>query len=309
MRRLRIGRSETNEIVIADASVSRQHAELVELGGGRFTLTDLGSTFGTHVWQNQGWVPAAGTEIGADTVIRFGEYRTTLFDVAGAATREALGLAAPAAAPAPPPAAPPPAAAPSQPVPEPTPPPPSPPRAEAPRVEATPPAERAPPAPGPAEPAPHGRSAARPRRTASERQQLAMRLGLISLGSFFLLAIVAVVVVLTLGEANPPPRPQGPDNAAQGQRKFLETCTKDWKVEDRRCRCFLAAAGPNLQPEDYDDFAEVVENYLTGDADRAESVIQRVNEKRGMHARTRIANAFRGVVRDCQAAPPPAGPR
>lgn len=304
MRRLRIGRSETNEIVIADASVSRQHAELVELGGGRFSLTDLGSTFGTHVWQSQGWVPAAGTEIGADTVIRFGEYRTTLFDVASPATREALGLA-PTAAPPP------------QPAPEPTPPPPAaPPRAEAPRVEPAPPqieparrAERAPPAPRPPEPAPRGRPAARPRRTASERQQLAMRLGLVSLGAFFLFAIVAVVVVLTLGDANPPPRPQGPDNAAQGQKKFLEACTKDWRIEDRRCRCFLTAAGPNLLPDDYDDFAEVVENYLTGDADRAESVIQRVNEKRGMHASTRIGNAFRGVVRDCQAAPPPAGPR
>ena len=80
MRRYRIGRSETNDIVIPDASVSRQHAEAVEIGDGRFALSDLGSTFGTHVWQGQSWTPAKETEIGVDTVIRFGEFRTTLLD-------------------------------------------------------------------------------------------------------------------------------------------------------------------------------------------------------------------------------------
>src|SRR5512134_2601284 len=93
MRRLRIGRSETNDIVIPDASVSRQHAEAVELGSGRFALTDLGSTFGTQVWEGQGWIAAKETEIRADTVIRFGEFRTTLMDVLSETDRMALGLA------------------------------------------------------------------------------------------------------------------------------------------------------------------------------------------------------------------------
>ena len=127
-----------------------------------------------------------------------------------------------------------------------------------------------------------------------------MRLGLIGLGSFFLFAIVAVVVVFAFGDANPPQRRDDRPDAGAGQTKFLEACTKEWKVEERRCRCFLAAAGPNLQPDDYDDFADVVESYLSGDSDRSESVIQRVNEKRGVHASSRISNAFKGVARDCQ---------
>ena len=101
MRRFKIGRSETNDIVIADASVSRQHAELAELGGGRFALSDLGSTFGTHVLQGNAWAPAAETEIRPDTALRFGEIQTTLMDVLSDAQRASLGLvAAPVAAPA-----------------------------------------------------------------------------------------------------------------------------------------------------------------------------------------------------------------
>ena len=338
MRRLRIGRSDTNEIVIPDASVSRQHAELVELGGGRFSLKDLGSTFGTHVWQNQAWVPAAETEIRADTVIRFGEFRTTLFDVVGAVERAALGLAPPAAPmptplvekSPPPPAAAPPAAAPTPPAPTPATPPPSASATPAPAPAAPPPPAATPPAlppaprtrqsPPPAEPPPAEppraeppaapapasatppppRVAARPRRTATERQRNAMRLGLIGVGSIFLFAIVAVIVIFAFGDANPPLRRDDRADAGAGQRKFLDSCTKEWKVEERRCRCFLAAAGPNLQPDDYDDFADVVEAYLSGDSDRSESAVQRVTEKRGVHASSRISTAFKGVVRDCQ---------
>jgi len=48
-RVLRIGRADDNDVVLADLRVSRRHAELRDLGAGRFQLTDTGSNNGTHV--------------------------------------------------------------------------------------------------------------------------------------------------------------------------------------------------------------------------------------------------------------------
>ncbi len=48
-RTLRIGRADDNDVVIRDLQVSRRHAELRRLGGGRFQLTDTGSSNGTFV--------------------------------------------------------------------------------------------------------------------------------------------------------------------------------------------------------------------------------------------------------------------
>jgi ABC-type multidrug transport system ATPase subunit len=48
-RALLIGRADDNDVVIADLQVSRRHAELRRLGGGRFQLTDIGSHNGTFV--------------------------------------------------------------------------------------------------------------------------------------------------------------------------------------------------------------------------------------------------------------------
>jgi putative peptide zinc metalloprotease protein len=43
-----IGRGPENDIVLADTSISRRHAELIDLGDGSFRLRDLGSSNGTH---------------------------------------------------------------------------------------------------------------------------------------------------------------------------------------------------------------------------------------------------------------------
>jgi ABC-type multidrug transport system ATPase subunit len=48
-RALVIGRAGDADVVLADLRVSRRHAELVRLGGGRFQLTDAGSQNGTYV--------------------------------------------------------------------------------------------------------------------------------------------------------------------------------------------------------------------------------------------------------------------
>ena len=48
-RLLRIGRDPANDLVIPDLSVSRNHAELRNLGDGRYEIVDLGSHNGTFV--------------------------------------------------------------------------------------------------------------------------------------------------------------------------------------------------------------------------------------------------------------------
>lgn len=47
--RLTIGREEDNDVVVDDERVSKHHAEVISLVGGRFEVRDLGSTAGTHV--------------------------------------------------------------------------------------------------------------------------------------------------------------------------------------------------------------------------------------------------------------------
>lgn len=102
MRRYLIGRSEHNDIVVPDASVSRQHAELEEIGGGRYALRDLGSTYGMALWRDGQWVEVLEVEVIAESRVRMGGYETT--------PRELLALArgggvpvADAPAPSPPP--------------------------------------------------------------------------------------------------------------------------------------------------------------------------------------------------------------
>jgi ABC transport system ATP-binding/permease protein len=48
-RALRIGRTEDNDIVLADLSVSRHHAELRNTGDGRYAIVDLDSSNGTFL--------------------------------------------------------------------------------------------------------------------------------------------------------------------------------------------------------------------------------------------------------------------
>src|SRR5262249_13031848 len=154
---------------------------------------------------------------------------------------------------------------------------PAPPRTAAPAAPAAEPdAARAAPrtAPPPAKsPAP----AARPRRAGPDGKKRAMALGLMAVGAFFLLAGGVIAVVVACGNPDGSGQSREPRNAAsQGQQSFLEACTKNWGIEERRCRCFLAAAGPNLQPNDYDDFTDLVEAHVAGDATLMESVLQQV---------------------------------
>lgn len=107
MRRYRIGRAETNDIVLREPSVSREHAELIKLGGGLFTLRDLGSSYGTSVRHGSDWGLITAADVRADTPVRIGEFETTAADlvhraVVSAAQAAALRPTGPAWTPGPP---------------------------------------------------------------------------------------------------------------------------------------------------------------------------------------------------------------
>jgi len=78
MKRYRIGRAETNEIVLQEPSVSREHAELVKVNRGVFLLRDLNSTFGTSARQGADWHLVTAENVTYATPIRIGEFETTV---------------------------------------------------------------------------------------------------------------------------------------------------------------------------------------------------------------------------------------
>lgn len=110
-----IGRDVTNDIVIGDAEVSRQHARLTRTPGGH-VLEDLGSTNGSFVNGERLMAPRV---LNPGDLVGFGENVTLTFDAV--APEAAATVASPAATPVapgagpPPPAAPTPAAAPAPP--------------------------------------------------------------------------------------------------------------------------------------------------------------------------------------------------
>lgn len=81
MSRYRIGRADTNDVVLADPTVSREHAELVVIDGGRFQVKDLGSTYGVSVMQGTEWRKVTEAELRIESRLRIGEYETTVADL------------------------------------------------------------------------------------------------------------------------------------------------------------------------------------------------------------------------------------
>lgn len=73
-----LGRDVTNDIVLADAEVSRQHARLTRTPGG-YVLEDLGSTNGTFV---NGERLIAPRVLNPGDLVGFGENVTLTFDAA-----------------------------------------------------------------------------------------------------------------------------------------------------------------------------------------------------------------------------------
>jgi len=81
MAKLRIGRSDTNDIVLDDTSISRKHAELEDLGGGAWRLTDIGSSAGTFVKEGDQWTQISSADIETETEVRFGEAEFNLAEI------------------------------------------------------------------------------------------------------------------------------------------------------------------------------------------------------------------------------------
>jgi hypothetical protein len=81
MAKLRIGRSDTNDIVLDDTSISRKHAEIEDLGNGVWRLTDIGSSAGTFVKEGGQWTQISTADIESDTEVRFGEAEFVLGDI------------------------------------------------------------------------------------------------------------------------------------------------------------------------------------------------------------------------------------
>lgn len=84
MKAFRIGRSRRNDVVIADKTVSRAHAELVATEDGKYHLTDCRSTGGTYRSKNGAWVSIRQAFVAPDEPILLGAYRTTARALAGA---------------------------------------------------------------------------------------------------------------------------------------------------------------------------------------------------------------------------------
>ncbi len=103
MRTFVIGRSPDADIVLADASVGRQHAELVITDDGRFHLTDCGGGDGT--WRavamragQEVWERTRQSFVTAGQPLRFGSYRVTVQDLLArrAPSRREQGATGPA---------------------------------------------------------------------------------------------------------------------------------------------------------------------------------------------------------------------
>ncbi len=86
-----IGRDVTNDVVIGDAEVSRQHARITRTPGG-YVLEDLGSTNGTFVNGERLTTPRV---LNPGDLIAFGETVTLTFDAV--APEAAATVASPAA--------------------------------------------------------------------------------------------------------------------------------------------------------------------------------------------------------------------
>ena len=196
MQRYRIGRAPTNDIVVTEQTVSREHAELRELGDGRFSIKDLGSTYGTAVLQGEQWTAVTEAELKLESRLRLGEFETSVAELLGEADRTVVpGKMAATPPPAP---RPPRTAAPTE-VPAAPPQPPRPARTaaptEVPAATPQPPRPAHKPAPIPAAPR---RAAARfLRDMPKDKRVLVMLAG--GFGVFLLISLIVLVLALALG--------------------------------------------------------------------------------------------------------------
>jgi class 3 adenylate cyclase len=73
----KIGRSPKSDIVLTDGSVSREHAELSDTSDGRYSIIDVGSTYGTFIMREGDWRKIKQAVIGPDEPVMLGKHKTT----------------------------------------------------------------------------------------------------------------------------------------------------------------------------------------------------------------------------------------
>ena len=78
MNTYRVGRGESADIIVADPSVSRDHADLIEAEGGGYYLIDRDSSNGSFQMKDGGWVKLSKGYVTADEPIKLGSFETTV---------------------------------------------------------------------------------------------------------------------------------------------------------------------------------------------------------------------------------------
>ena len=73
-----VGRGQECDVRLNDTSVSRSHADIVPLSGGRLRVTDRESTNGTFVRDGQGWRAIRHELLAPTDCVRFGDYEITV---------------------------------------------------------------------------------------------------------------------------------------------------------------------------------------------------------------------------------------
>ena len=68
-----VGRERACDVRLDDASVSRRHAEVVWVSGGRLFVTDCGTTNGTFVLDGRAWRPIRQALVAPADTVRFGD--------------------------------------------------------------------------------------------------------------------------------------------------------------------------------------------------------------------------------------------
>jgi predicted component of type VI protein secretion system len=97
----RVGRSKECDVVIADPTVSRHHAEFVVNSANDLVLVDCESKFGTFVRTATEWRRITTSRVNPDDRIRLGHYETSIKAIIAAVAERLPSPAAyrPAAAP------------------------------------------------------------------------------------------------------------------------------------------------------------------------------------------------------------------
>ena len=78
MKSFLVGRSKECEVVIADPTVSRRHAEFIVKSETEFVLVDCGSKFGTFLRHGDDWKQVTSTPVKIDDRIRLGQHETSI---------------------------------------------------------------------------------------------------------------------------------------------------------------------------------------------------------------------------------------